>query len=121
MKVKRYIGHNTYEAMQKISEEMGKDAIILNTRKIRQKGITGLFKKPLVEVVAAVDERVSPSYKMLQEHRMKWPNNDQGLSSDQNPFTGNAPAVLKQLEDQISTINRLVNKLTYGVNVMEGT
>ena len=39
MKVKRYIGQNTQEAMQKISDEMGKDAVILNTRKIRQKGL----------------------------------------------------------------------------------
>jgi len=56
MDVKRYIAPNMQEAMIKIKNELGRDAIILHTRKIKQKGIRGLFKKPLVEVVAALQE-----------------------------------------------------------------
>ncbi|MBN2797000.1 MAG: flagellar biosynthesis protein FlhF [Clostridia bacterium] len=56
MNVKRYIAPNVQEAMIKIKHELGRDAIILHTRKIKQKGIKGLFKKPLVEVVAAVED-----------------------------------------------------------------
>lgn len=56
MDVKRYIAPNMQEAMIKIKNELGRDAIILHTRKIKQKGIKGWFKKPLVEVVAALQE-----------------------------------------------------------------
>lgn len=56
MKVKRYIGSNTQEVMYKLKSELGSDALILNTRSVRRKGILGFFKKPLIEIVAAVDE-----------------------------------------------------------------
>ncbi len=55
MKVKRYIAKDVQEAMIKVKSELGRDAIILHTRKIKKPGLTGLFKKPLFEVVAAVD------------------------------------------------------------------
>lgn len=56
MKIKRYIGKDSHEAMMKVRMDLGSDAIILNTRKIKQKGLTKLFAKPLVEVLAAIDE-----------------------------------------------------------------
>lgn len=64
MKVKRYVGETAQEAMQKVKSDLGRDAIILNTRKIRRKGIAGIFSKPLIEVVATIDtdinSRVAP-------------------------------------------------------------
>lgn len=56
MMVKRYIVNDMSEAMMKIKAELGVDAVILNTRKIKSRGFFKLFKKPLIEVVAAVDE-----------------------------------------------------------------
>ncbi|MCT4595599.1 MAG: flagellar biosynthesis protein FlhF [Anaeromicrobium sp.] len=56
MKVKRYIGKTSYEAMMKVKAELGSDALILHSRKIKKSGFFGIFKKPLHEVVAAVDE-----------------------------------------------------------------
>ena len=58
MKVKRYLVHDMNEAMIKIKNELGMDAVILNTRKIKQGGILKFFNKPLLEVVAAIDEPV---------------------------------------------------------------
>ncbi len=55
MNVKRYLADDVPEAMEKIRTELGRDAFILNTRKIRRRGLSGLFQKPLVEVVAAYD------------------------------------------------------------------
>lgn len=55
MNVKRYIAKDEQEALSKIRQELGRDAIILHTRKIKQKGVKGWFSKPLVEVVAAVE------------------------------------------------------------------
>ncbi|MBS4536033.1 flagellar biosynthesis protein FlhF [Clostridium sp. D2Q-14] len=56
MNIKRYIGKTNHEAMLKLKKELGKEAIILHTRKIKPKGILGLFKKPLIEIVAAKEE-----------------------------------------------------------------
>ncbi|MDF2839659.1 MAG: flagellar biosynthetic protein FlhF [Clostridia bacterium] len=59
MKVKRYVGETAQEAMQKVRSDLGRDAIILNTRKIRRKGLAGVFSKPLIEVVATIDSDFS--------------------------------------------------------------
>lgn len=56
MKVKRYLVKDMNEAMIKIKNELGMDAVILNTRKIKTGGFFKFFKKPLIEVVAAIDE-----------------------------------------------------------------
>lgn len=56
MIVKRYIGKTTQEAMNKLRVELGPEAIILHTRKIKKSGVFTFLKKPLVEIVAAIDE-----------------------------------------------------------------
>lgn len=56
MKVKRYIGKTTHETIQKVKDDLGADAVILNTRNIHKKGLLRWFSKPLVEVVAAIEE-----------------------------------------------------------------
>lgn len=60
MNVKRYIVKDINEAMIKIKNELGRDAVILNTRKIKSPGFLGIFKKSLVEVVAAIDDEQKP-------------------------------------------------------------
>ncbi len=42
MKVKRYIGNDLSEAMIRVKNELGRDAVILHTRKIKKKGTYGL-------------------------------------------------------------------------------
>jgi flagellar biosynthesis protein FlhF len=59
MKIRRYIGKTNQEAIYKLRRELGSDAVILHTRRIRRPGIFGFLKKPLIEVVAAVDENQS--------------------------------------------------------------
>jgi len=44
MKIRRYIGKDTQEALLKVKMDLGSDAIILNTRKIRQKGFFKMFQ-----------------------------------------------------------------------------
>ncbi|WP_372994054.1 flagellar biosynthesis protein FlhF [Lutispora sp.] len=81
MKVKRYIGDNVQDAYQKVKAELGRDAVIINTRKIRKKGIRGFFSKPVIEVVAAIDEyeRVldnhSKNYSTMKEDDIKESDN----------------------------------------------
>ena len=71
MKVKRYVGETAQEAMQKVKSDLGRDAIILNTRKIRKKGILGFFSKPLIEVVATIDNDITINQKTQDVYRAK--------------------------------------------------
>jgi flagellar biosynthesis protein FlhF len=52
--VKRFVAANMQEAMKMIRDEIGPDAVILDSNPVRSKGIGGLFKQG-VEVVAAYD------------------------------------------------------------------
>ncbi len=56
MKVKRYVVDDLPAAVQMIRNELGSDAVILNTKEIRTGGFLGMFRKKRVEVIAAVDE-----------------------------------------------------------------
>lgn len=57
MKMKRYVGPSMEDALQRVRSEMGKNAVILNKRRIKPgKGILKLFKKPVYEILAAIDE-----------------------------------------------------------------
>lgn len=59
MIIKKYQARTETEAIMLANEELGKDAIVMNIKTISPKGIYKLFRKPLVEVTAAVDENVS--------------------------------------------------------------
>ncbi|RAP76243.1 flagellar biosynthesis protein FlhF [Paenibacillus montanisoli] len=55
MKVKRYVVNALPEALPMIRNELGADAIILNTKEIRIGGFLGMFGKKKTEVIAAVE------------------------------------------------------------------
>ncbi len=55
MRVKRYVVDSMPEALQRIRTELGKDAVILNTKEIRSGGFLGMFSKKKIEVIAAMD------------------------------------------------------------------
>lgn len=64
MNVKRYVANDMSEAMNKIKYELGSEAVILSSRNVRRKGIKGIFSKPVVEVVAAYEDKYIPSKKV---------------------------------------------------------
>lgn len=94
MQVKRYIAVDAYEAMNKVKAELGMDAVILNTRKIRRKGFKGLFLKPFVEIVAAVEEKPAAEKKSPMMAQLT-------LSSKDDPK-------LRELEERISLIDKMM-------------
>ena len=56
MLIKKFQGASEQEALQMAKEELGSDVIITHIKSVKPKGIYRLFKKPLVEITAAVDE-----------------------------------------------------------------
>ena len=57
MIVKKYLVSNMNEAMNRIRYELGRDAVIINQRKIRRKGVRGFFSPKVLEVTAAIDNK----------------------------------------------------------------
>ena len=55
MIIKKYIVKNMNEALTRMRYELGKDAIIISQRKVRDSGFKGYFKPKLVEVTAALE------------------------------------------------------------------
>ena len=56
MLIKKFQGASEQEALQLAKQELGKDVIITHIKSIKPRGIYRLFKKPMVEITAAVDE-----------------------------------------------------------------
>ncbi len=57
MIIKKYEAETENDAIMMAKEELGGGAVIMNIRTTKPKGIFKLFRKPLVEVTAAVDEK----------------------------------------------------------------
>ncbi|NLN03945.1 MAG: flagellar biosynthesis protein FlhF [Clostridiaceae bacterium] len=57
MNVKRFLVEDMSEAVSKIKYSLGPDAVIVNTRNVRRKGLKGLFQPPMIEVIAVADSR----------------------------------------------------------------
>jgi len=55
MKIKKYIAESVKAGLEQVRSEMGPDAVILESRKVRQKGLPGLLRPKKVEITAALD------------------------------------------------------------------
>ncbi|WP_432400533.1 flagellar biosynthesis protein FlhF [Wukongibacter sp. M2B1] len=110
MKVKRYIAKDVQEAMIKVKSELGRDAIILHTRKIKKPGLGGLFKKPLFEVVAAVDSKNRENNKSIISPKQSLVRNRTFTSSmDSMPNTERRE--MNTINSEISSIKSLLNNV----------
>lgn len=57
MIVKKYVVNDIKEAFEKIRIELGKEAVILSTKKIKKGGFLGIGAKTFIEVTAAVSDK----------------------------------------------------------------
>ena len=57
MKIKKVVAKTEREAVEKIKETCGEDALILNVQTKQSNGVWGIFKKQMVVVTAAYEEK----------------------------------------------------------------
>jgi flagellar biosynthesis protein FlhF len=55
VKVKRFYGENVPDILTKVKAELGSNAVIIQQRKCRRGGLLGIFRSPVVEIIAAAD------------------------------------------------------------------
>ena len=58
MRIEKYHAEDMQEAFRLIKADLGSEAVVIQTKKVRL-GLLGWFKKPVYEVIAAVDEEVA--------------------------------------------------------------
>lgn len=56
MIIKKFQGKTEEEAVAAAQKELGTSAVIMNVKNVKKKGLFSFFKKPLVEVTAALEE-----------------------------------------------------------------
>ena len=59
MLIKKFQAESMPEALKMVKAEFGLDAMILNSREERRKGLLGLFRKPYVEVTAGIGRQAA--------------------------------------------------------------
>ena len=95
MRLKRFTARDVRQAVNKAHDELGPDAVIMQVVAIRPKGLARLWRRPWVEVLAAVDDERSLPRVAMGAHpdvpasgathaRVTWPAQDQ-VEGGQNP------------------------------------
>lgn len=114
MKVKKFYGNDNHDVVAKVRDELGSNAVILHQRKVRPKGLLGIFKRPIVEVVAAIEDMSLPTVKLNTLNMAKIQELDLrervALKSKKN----------KSLEKEINEIKSILNTVVgqiEGVNM----
>jgi flagellar biosynthesis protein FlhF len=114
MKIKKYVASTEQEAIEKVKNELGLDALVLNIKRIQPKGIMVFFKKPIVEITAAYDERKEYSKKSnITEVK------EVEKQEDKEVYQDNSNQKNKTIFKQKEEIENLEKKLTSAEEMIE--
>ncbi len=57
MKIRKYLASDMKEGLVRVKKDLGRDAVILHSRRVRRRGIRGFFTPRQMEIIAAVDTK----------------------------------------------------------------
>lgn len=119
MIIKKFQSATEKDAILLAKEELGNDAIVMNIKTIKPKGIYKLFSKPTVEVTATVDEDVSYDGEKLLEKMQamknmeknfgtkRIPENTKDIIFDEELISERAPQT-SAIEDKLNNLQNLL-------------
>ncbi|MCC5802788.1 flagellar biosynthesis protein FlhF [Rossellomorea vietnamensis] len=108
MKVKKYTAPSMNEAMKKVRAELGEDAVILNSKVSYTGGFIGLFKKKMIQVIAAIDPEVENEKLEISRVKTKQASSpfiQPALEKEQHDSNRMVETELKELKQMISSMN----------------
>lgn len=73
MKIMKFTGNDMSEVMKQIKAKLGNDAIILNRKEVKSRGVFGLFKKKKIEVTAALDQEPLQKNRKIEQKNIEKP------------------------------------------------
>jgi flagellar biosynthesis protein FlhF len=112
MKVQKFIASNMIEAMKKIRQELGEDAVILNSKQVLVGRMFGLIKKKQIEVIAAVEPQPKMKDVKVKEKRKHPLVEEKPILRNQSPSPLDVPVAERGLNTQIEELKEMVQKLS---------
>lgn len=123
MIIKKFQANTETEAIMLAKEELGKDAIVMNIKTIAPKGIYKLFRKPVVEITAAVDENISYKYEKpkavmptIPQRKPVLPDiiyDDEPKNSPSSKMQSSAATEPSAIEVKLNNLQTLLEKQMY--------
>jgi len=115
MKIRKYQGKTESETMVQVKEELGADALIVSVKQIKPRGLMKLFKKPYIEITAAIDDRNMVNEKTLPAINLKADDVIRNSSIVKegkaiNPLPQNKDTTVSELDEFKQFIERFSSK-----------
>lgn len=111
MKVKKYTAASMPEAMKKIRAELGEQAVLLQSKTVYTGGFLGLFKKKLIEVVAAIDP--NPPHEVVPSKEAVAPVVSKSRPPLQRKTERNSEETLKKELNELKEIVKQFSKVDH--------
>lgn len=123
MRVKRYVAETLQDAMLKVKMDMGKDAVILHTRKFKEGGFLGFFGKKMFEVTAAIEDleqssaaqiavaKTSPAQNSAVQSVLVENNSADGFRTLATASDNNKLTLHDEIQEMKSMINDIMNQM----------
>ncbi len=115
MIIRKYEAETENDAIMKAMEDLGKDAIVMNIKTSKPKGLFRWFRKPIVEVTAAIDENTKEQKKEKQEQERTRGGNDGYVTTKavygNNDIIFDSPLAEKKEETKAYAIEEKLNSL----------
>jgi len=117
MRVKRFVANNIQEAMLQVKIEMGKDAVILHTRRFKEGGFLGFFAKEFVEVTAATDNdypaaKNEPAQELpVNKKEIVWPQITEETEETDEEFEVTEESMIKSGSNDLSDMKKLMQEM----------
>jgi len=104
MIVKKYHAKDMQQAMESVRRELGSDAVILDSRKVRKKGLKNLLKNKILEVTVAYDPAKTPAAKKFTLPRSQAPQPEPEQKKPENPVEESPERALEKLLEKLPEI-----------------
>ena len=120
MKIKKFTAPTEQEAIAKIKNELGLNALILNIRKTKPRGLFSLFRKPITEVTAAYEDKDTKKPEDTNEQLAAAASEAaEAVVSEETDNFKRQKDKIKSLEQKISDQEELLNKLIGQLSITE--
>ena len=114
MIIKKFQGSSEMEAITKAKDELGKDAVVMNVKTIKPRGLMKLFKSVTVEVTAALEETNAAAAKeeTVKEETAKPVSSVTNIASASNTYRPEPDRISegKVLEEKLESLQALLQK-----------
>ncbi len=108
MRVRKFYAKNLQEGLQLVKKDLGKDAIIIDSRTVREKGIKGFFKPRRLEILAALDRQVQEKEK---SNNGDFSEKEKEKERQENHPARNSPLTGQDMHEGLHELKSMMHKL----------